>query len=334
MLAFDGSCSGIQHYSALLRDEIGGEAVNLVSGLPRRDIYQLVCDKVKEELKRYETEGGPDEVTEIKLDDGGRKEHLKLGSKTLAQQWLMFGVGRNTVKRSVMTLAYGSKEYGFREQVEDDTIFPAIAKGDTTFSAPRQAASFMAKLIWNSVQETVVKAVEAMAFLQKLAAIISKSGHPVSWYTPDGLPVQQFYYKTDTKRIQFLIAGTRRLFSLSRGTEEIDPLKQKSGIAPNFIHSLDASHMRMTVNHCSALGIRNFGMIHDSFGTSADRAAVMFKGIRSAMVAMYENNNPLAEFVERVRATLPEDLAAQIPALPQPGSLDLHGILDSEFAFS
>ncbi|MGR2681496.1 DNA-directed RNA polymerase [Chromobacterium haemolyticum] len=334
VLAFDGSCSGIQHFSALLRDEVGGEAVNLVAGLPRRDIYQLVADKVNGAIEHYLKEGEGDEIVEIKTDEGETREHLKLGTRTLAQQWTLFGVGRSTVKRSVMTLAYGSKEYGFREQVEEDTIYPAIAKGDATFSAPRQAAAFMAKLIWESVQSTVVKAVEAMAFLQKLAAIISKSGHPVSWYTPDGMPVQQFYYKTASKRVQFLIAGQRRLFSIATGTEEIDPRKQRSGIAPNFIHSLDASHMRMTVNQCFDAGIRNFGMIHDSFGTSADNAVLMFKGVRAAMVDMYENSNPLVEFVERIKATLPEKLAAEIPALPQPGSLDLRGILDSEFAFT
>ncbi|PRP71257.1 hypothetical protein BUE93_07765 [Chromobacterium amazonense] len=333
VLAFDGSCSGIQHYSALLRDSIGGRAVNLVPGLPRQDIYQLVADKVIETIQQHVKEGSPDESVEVDRD-GEKVQILKLGTKTLAQQWEMFGVKRNTVKRSVMTLAYGSKEYGFKEQVEDDTIFPALAKGDTTFSAPRQASAYMAKLIWISVQEIVVKAVEAMGFLQKLASIISKSGKAVSWYTPDGLPVQQFYYKSESKRVEFLIAGQRRFFTFSRGTEKIDPAKQKSGIAPNFIHSLDAAHLRMTINHCQGKGIINFGMIHDSFGTSADGAEKMFKGVRETMVLMYQDSNPLLDFVERIKATLPEEFSQSIPALPQPGDLVLEGIKDTEFSFS
>lgn len=29
-IAYDGTCSGLQHYSCLLRDPIGGSAVNLI----------------------------------------------------------------------------------------------------------------------------------------------------------------------------------------------------------------------------------------------------------------------------------------------------------------
>ncbi|MDO3385991.1 hypothetical protein QWI17_09095, partial [Gilvimarinus sp. SDUM040013] len=47
-IAMDGSCSGIQHFSAMLRDEVGGAAVNLVpSDLPA-DVYGLVAKKVIE----------------------------------------------------------------------------------------------------------------------------------------------------------------------------------------------------------------------------------------------------------------------------------------------
>ncbi|PTU68605.1 DNA-directed RNA polymerase [Chromobacterium haemolyticum] len=334
VLAFDGSCSGIQHFSAMLRDEVGGHAVNLVARGERQDIYQLVADRCMH-LVAADAENGSGDVTETRDYDGEKVEVTKFGSKTLAQQWLMFGIGRNTVKRSVMTLAYGSKEYGFREQVLEDTIQPAMEMGAMPFSSANQAAGYLAHLIWTSVQSVVVKAVEAMKWLQKAAGVISKANHPIKWFTPDGMPVQQFYYQMESKRVQFIIGGTRRLFTVVEGTATVNPVKQASGIAPNFVHSLDGCHMRMTINHChDKEGIRNFGMIHDSFGTSADKAVAMFKGVRATMVRLYDEFDPLAAFATRIKATLDENLAQQIEALPQKGSLDLHGILESEFAFT
>lgn len=46
--AMDGSCSGIQHYSAMLRDRVGGSAVNLTysSEVGPQDIYGAVCKLV------------------------------------------------------------------------------------------------------------------------------------------------------------------------------------------------------------------------------------------------------------------------------------------------
>src|SRR5262249_23546004 len=46
IVAADATCSGLQHYSAMLRDEVGGRSVNLVPGLVRQDIYQDVANRV------------------------------------------------------------------------------------------------------------------------------------------------------------------------------------------------------------------------------------------------------------------------------------------------
>jgi DNA-directed RNA polymerase len=45
-IALDGSCNGLQHYSAMLRDEIGGEATNLVPSDMPSDIYGIVTNKL------------------------------------------------------------------------------------------------------------------------------------------------------------------------------------------------------------------------------------------------------------------------------------------------
>ena len=85
--AQDGTCSGLQHFSAILRDPIGGKAVNLVPQDKPNDIYAQVAEKVNEFLKKDAVNGTLDEWDEKKL-------RMKFGTKTLAQIWLNFGVNR------------------------------------------------------------------------------------------------------------------------------------------------------------------------------------------------------------------------------------------------
>lgn len=50
-IQLDGTCNGLQHYSALLNDEVGGKAVNIVNTDTPSDIYAIVADKLQEKLK-------------------------------------------------------------------------------------------------------------------------------------------------------------------------------------------------------------------------------------------------------------------------------------------
>lgn len=57
---------------------------------------------------------------------------------------------------------------------------------------------------------------------------------------------------------------------------EPNVLKQKNGFAPNFIHSLDASHMMLTSLYCQHAGI-TFASVHDCFWTHASTVREMSK---------------------------------------------------------
>ena len=60
LFALDGTCNGLQHYSAMLRDPVGGAAVNLRPSDTPADIYQTVADWVTDALQREAREGGED----------------------------------------------------------------------------------------------------------------------------------------------------------------------------------------------------------------------------------------------------------------------------------
>lgn len=313
----DGSCNGLQNFSAMLRDAIGGEAVNLTpSDLPA-DIYQKVADRV---LLRVEADA-----------QGEDEEKAKL-----AQGWLKHGIDRKVCKRPVMTLAYGAKAFGFKTQVFEDTVQPhKFEVGQENFpweGTGWDAASYMGDLIWDCVGEVVVAARQAMDWLQKAARAAAKEGLPVRWETPDGLVVLQAYPKMLSKRVKLTFGGVERQYTVATGASaELDRQKQANGISPNWVHSMDASHMRATVRRCWAEGIRSFSLIHDSYGTHAGNAWALAQFLREEFIAMYEED-VLARFKEELELQLPE--GTTLDELPPKGNLDLALVMESEYFFA
>lgn len=351
-VAFDGSCSGIQHFSAMLRDERGGRAVNLVPSPTVQDIYKLVADEVNLRLQE-DLKSGTGNTKDLKTNEktGEITEITVLGTKIMAEGWTKYGVTRKVTKRSVMTLPYGSKEYGFSDQLLEDIIRPAVDKGEgTMFTDPGQYARYLAKHIWESVSVVVVASVEVMNWLQvsaKLMAtpvkdkkdknLILKPCLPVSWTTPDGFPVWQEYFKPVKRRIDLMFLGSHRMEAtvVVRDSKELDARKQEAGVSPNFVHSQDGSHLRKTVvTAANRYGIDFFALIHDSFGTIPARAEQMFRAVRETMVETYENNDVLAEFRNEFMDQLHETQLEKMPALPKAGTLDIRLILESDFAFA
>ena len=348
-IAFDGTCSGLQHFSGLLRDEIGGAAVNLLPSDNVQDIYSIVADKVNTVLLKDAQSGTADGYKYDKqgnvVNDQEGKPRIVYGTKTLAQNWVSFnrlkysqdGITRKVCKRSVMTLAYGSKLFGFKENLLSDIIKPFVLEhpDENPFVSPIQAATYMARLIWEAVGTTVVKAVEGMAWLQKVAELICKEGHVVTWTTPNGLPVQQNYMCL-TQEVMKLRFNRARVRFYTQVEQEgvVDTRRQAQGISPNFIHSMDAAHLQRVVNAEHSKGNTNFMMIHDSFGTDAAHAGQLFKTIREEFVGLYKDQNYLQDFLEQVSYLINDDDMDKIPKIPSFGTLDLEEVKKSDFCFA
>ena len=324
-IAFDGTCSGLQHFSAILRDPVGGAAVNLLPSDKPNDIYGVVAAKVNETITQDLKTGTIDDVVDTKI---------KFGTKTLAQVWHMHGVTRKVTKRSVMTLAYGSKEYGFRDQIYEDIISKDMQeqKENSVFSDANcwQASAYMAKLIWNAVRTTVVAAVEGMKWLQDCAKLVTKKGQVVTWTTPMGLPIQQSYMECESRQVRLRCAGKNiRLYSLNM-TGNIDKRAQAQGVAPNFIHSMDASHLQLTVCNAVDAGIHHFAMIHDSYGAPVAQAKHMYKLVRERFIKIYTDHDVIDSFRDDIKKLSD----TKLPDFPARGILDLNEIIKSKYIFS
>ncbi len=79
-------------------------------------------------------------------------------------------------------------------------------------------------------------------------------------------------------------------------TGVIDRQNKPMVCAPNFIHSMDACHLQMTVCRAKDAGINHFTMVHDSYGCPMSQAKLMYDIVRKAFVDMYTEHDVLEEF--------------------------------------
>jgi DNA-directed RNA polymerase len=181
--------------------------------------------------------------------------------------------------------------------------------------------------LWDSIGDVVIAAREAMSWLQKCSGVISKTNQAIEWFATDGFPVYQVSHTIDTYKIETQLVGKFQI-RLGKYSENINPNKQRLGVAPNFVHSCDSDHLRATVRAASAEGITDLALIHDDYGTHACDTDALHRIIRETFISLYAENDPLAAFKaanEREGTTLPD--------LPAKGVLDLASVRNSPYFF-
>ena len=322
----DGSCNGLQHWSSLLRDAIGGAAVNLVpSDLPN-DIYQRVADRTIEKLQHLAVHGV------VEKDNDG---NVILDEKTFAQQWLDYGLNRKIAKRPVMILPYSGTQLSACSYIiahVNEAGGPVWEDGTTQQKLLKKACRFLTKHMWKAIGEIVIAAREGMQWITKIARLAAKSGLPLIWTTPMGLPVSQCYRVTESRRIETFLCGSVVRLSLAEETDVLDINRQVQGISPNFVHSLDAAALQLwVVKMKAAVPDVALSCIHDSFGTHACDYEASAKAIRESFREIH-SQDLLGKFLEEVRELIPADL--EIPPVPTFGDLDLAELDKSLYFFA
>lgn len=296
-LGQDGTCNGLQNFSALMLDEVGGRAVNLLPGDKPRDIYLDVADRVFELLEM---------MPQCPLRDA----------------WIAHGMNRKITKRTTMTLPYGCTRFACSTFINDDYLMvhrpPEIKPEDYG-----DAANYLSHVMWRALDDVVVKAREVMEWLKGWSKHTAQAGLPVCWIAPNGQRVVSQYERMKVKEIKSVAFNSRiKLFSPEEGVTDLK--KVANAVAPNFVHSLDASHLDRVIIRCHEEGILLVA-IHDDFGTYAEYTERLHRIIREEFVAMYEGNTILADMAAYSGYEVPP---------PAVGKLDLQLILQSDYFFA
>ncbi|CAN8236050.1 unnamed protein product [Cochlearia groenlandica] len=300
----DGSCNGLQHYAALGRDQLGAAAVNLVTGEKPADVYAGIAAWVLEIMRR-DAERDPETFPNAKY------------AKLMLKQ-----VDRKLVKQTVMTSVYGVTYSGARDQMKRRLKERGAFEDDSqTFLA----ACYAARVTLDALEEMFDAARAIKRWFGECAKIIGSQNKAVCWTTPLGLPVVQPYRKPG----RHLVKTSLQVLTLFRETEKVQARKQMTAFSPNFIHSLDGSHMMMTAIACNNAGL-SFAGVHDSFWTHASDVDTMNTILREKFVELYEK--PILEnLLKSFQKSFP---GLSFPPLPGRGDFDLKEVLRSPYFFN
>lgn len=291
--AMDATCSGLQHFSAMFRDEVGGLFTNLIDNGEdqKSDIYKSVAEVASKCVTTSEEDI-------VVLD-----------------YWQDKPITRNMAKKPVMTFVYGSTLQSTMDYVTQDMDTEGYSRLEE-YSLARLSVP-IAKALRKGVEQSVPKAAEGMKFLQTL---VRKSTKPLKWFTPVGIPVLNWSEHAEVKKIDILSYNVQAMIVRTHNGE-YDKVGAVNGISPNWTHSLDSAHLCKTINAFAGCIVP----IHDSFATHMSDVDSMHSALRRTFLDMYKgdvlelitNNNEFQEEVIR----------------PTNGNLDLSSVVDSRYMF-
>ena len=229
-------------------------------------------------------------------------------------------MNRKVTKRSAMTTPYGVTMRSARGYIRDELI----EEHREELREPGVLSSIVKAIFNEAIPEVIPGPVHVMAWLKSSAGKILDSGKElIQWVTPSGFNVVQDLQKARMIEIKTRIMGGARIKCwVGDGfTGEPDRLHHKSAIAPNVVHSLDASLLHLTFAYWE----KPFTVIHDCvMGRSCDMDE-MAKDIRLHFAEMYKA--PVMEdWARQVGVTLPEGLIKN--------TLDIETVNQSEYFFS
>ena len=338
-VAVDATCSGLQVLSAVSRDEVGGKMVNLTDSPERHDIYGAVANgPFKGRLEAI-----------AKGDLGVYKDYEQ--AQDFARAALEYGFDRSLVKRVVMTVPYAAKEDSCRKYIRE-YYYDRKKKEGSPHENFSKFTIFIAKLVWDSIPEVVVKGLEIMKWLQDVscAAVKANPNSPLQWETADGFvgrtnrpkeslikPTVFIYDYQRRKAVDAEAAAKRVDLRTKQWLDQEDVRQHRNSCAPNWVHAQDATHLRMVVRRWTKIVLLRgqspeFAMIHDSFAVGTRDFREFSAVIREEFVKLYENTDPLGDYETCMREIAGPDVV--FPPRPSMGALDIRSTLKSEYFFS
>ena len=233
----DGSCNGMQHYAAFGRDENGAKNVSLAPDEKPGDVYTAILHLVNKDIK---SELDPKLIEVAQSLDGH--------------------VTRKVIKQTVMTSVYGVTFIGARSQIQRQLKDLNIYETNGELYA---GSKYLAKLTIKCIGDLFSDANKIKDWFARCAKIVAHSNDPVKWITPLGLPCVQPYKRLSNKDIIATVLQNLTVIH-SLDDQPVNKNKQNTAFPPNFVHSIDSTHMMYTALKCREMGV-TFAAVHDSY---------------------------------------------------------------------
>ena len=302
-IPIDGANNGWQHLGAMSKDEHTGRLVGLVPTAIQNDFYVQIAKRLTERM--------PDWFEERQIP----MKHIRKGIAKRAAMTRAYSCGQKKMSESMYSDCY---QYGYTEEYNINTW----------------DCDELSNQVIRSIQEVCPGPLETMRYLQRLAEqeIINWAttygtdrGHGIEWTTPSGFPVVYECYRTRPVKVDCYGFNTpegeiRFKHVIREKTDIPDRRGFMCGISPNFVHSMDASHMALVIANWED----DFGAVHDSFSTHASDVESLMSTTREQFVDMYDKEN----FYDVI--PFGKGYNGEVPTI---GTLNIQEVNDSNYFF-
>lgn len=280
----DGTCNGLQHMAAITGDRPTAVAVNCVPSTHDDQPSDIYGIVAKAAAK-------------LATDDAARMLILKHG--------------RSMAKNPVMVTGYGATESTIKNNTAD-------------FLARKNEDVSKAEAIADAYLEAIAQ--EAGAVTQLTEAITTRMQYALAdgkkkftWITADGF-VASTMYEVDE---EFVVrVGDFHIRKRGMGKAPVDTRKTAQAMSPNFIHSIDSTHLRAVVNQCD----HELVTVHDSIGAHACDYFTTARTVRETFAVVHKGYDALGDlcFV----------MNQEVPKFDEKNDYDASEALQSSYIFS
>ncbi len=302
-IPIDGANNGWQHLGAMSKDSLTGKLVGLVPTEIQNDFYVQIAKRLCDRMPEWFEE------RQIPM------KHIRKGIAKRAAMTRAYSCGQKKMSESMYSDCY---QYGFTNDYN-------ISTWD---------CDELSSQVIRAIQEVCPGPLDTMKYLQRLAdqeitnwykQYGTDRGKGIEWTTPSGFPVIYECYRTRPVKVDCYGFNTpdgeiRFKHVIREHTDIPDRRGFMCGISPNFVHSMDASHMALVIADWEG----DFAAVHDSYSAHAGNVEDLMVKTRQKFVSIYDKENfydtiPFGKGFEGVVPTI--------------GKLSIKDVADSTYFF-
>ena len=291
----DATASGLQLLSSMLRDPVGMKYANVI---PPEGAYDAPQDSYIQvlTLARYRASQKAETKHLVPY-----MIHRNIGKVTMVH---LYGATHGTIRDRVIKVFVKLNQFGKNKEV-------SWADCDA-----------MAYLVEDAARQVFPRAYDALDWLKKLGSIATKKGlHQFTWFVPTGDMINLQKFKSNSVRINTSHLG--KITIPTGRTKELDTNSMKAALAPDFIHSYDASLLKMSFIDWK----KPLAVIHDCIRIHPNDVDDAHAVIRKAFIKVCDGD-PLARLADDIGVS--ED---ELPRLKQDNQ-NLDVVLNSPYLFN
>ena len=333
-ILFDASCSGIQHLSALTTDINIARLVNLLDNEEPSDFYQYCLDQLVEAFKSIPDDGKLKSFKDKILHLNINRSWLKHSIMTIPYNVTNIGIAdklgkyfnvifithkvlddlnngnidlNNVIKESqeksnlktekdpnVTPKTEKTEKKGTYIYIPTDDIL--LTKDNTNLFFTSSELMTFAHFLKTTVLNIIPPFTQLKKYFDDMITIMKKLDLPIFWETPSGMSVSMSNRVMIPKKIKTSLIKKSKPINILLPTDQIDYKNIKTGLMPNFIHSLDASNIHLLIKNIKTfLPKKNINLytIHDCFASDYKNIALIELLVKHSFVELYFKKNYL-----------------------------------------